>query len=141
LGLLNHEELGVPKNLPEAYKWAQRSAQQGNPFGSILLGGMYEQHEVPSADPAQAQMWIAKGHEELNRLTPQTQTPQAAQQDAMQQHRMMIMGAAVAAVLIVGASRSWGTILTLRQSHQIMDGSHMIATRTKIRRQATRQGL
>jgi hypothetical protein len=70
---------GVPKSLPDAGAWARKSAAQGDAFGQIILGGMYQSNEISGpANPEEKKARIAEGNEQLTRLEREQGIPAPA---------------------------------------------------------------
>jgi TPR repeat protein len=70
---------GVPKSLPDAEAWARKSAAQGDAFGQIILGGMYQSNEISGpANPEEKKARIAEGNEQLTRLEREQGIPAPA---------------------------------------------------------------
>ncbi|MGI6681374.1 MAG: tetratricopeptide repeat protein [Bdellovibrionota bacterium] len=59
-------EKGVSKDFKEAFKWAKKAADQGNPRGAAYVGMMYFNGEGVATDKKEALKWlqIAKNQNE-----------------------------------------------------------------------------
>jgi hypothetical protein len=55
---------GTSQNYVNAMTWAQKSAQQGDPRGQMILGVMYSQGLGVPIDPVQAFQWMHKAAEQ-----------------------------------------------------------------------------
>lgn len=66
LGWMYARGQGVEKNLAEALRLFQESADQGNPYGQINLGLMYENGTGVKQDKAEAIKWYRKAAEQGN---------------------------------------------------------------------------
>jgi hypothetical protein len=52
-------QYGAPRDYAEAFKWANKSAQQGEPGAWLLLGGIYSEGKGARQDYVQAYAWTA----------------------------------------------------------------------------------
>lgn len=60
LGWMYERGKGVKRDEAEAFKWFQKSAEQGNAYGQANLGAMYENGRGVGQDKTEALKWYQK---------------------------------------------------------------------------------
>ncbi|SMN12238.1 hypothetical protein SPBRAN_451 [uncultured Candidatus Thioglobus sp.] len=63
LGLMYELGLGVDKDLPQAFEWYQKSANQNHPKAQYNLGIFYALGKGVGKDIAQSKQWIRCAHD------------------------------------------------------------------------------
>mgnify|MGYP003739007435 CR=1 FL=1 len=61
VGIMFLEGKGVPKNVPEAFRWFKKSAEKGCAFGMVNLGKMYFNGWGTDVDNGRAYAWVKLG--------------------------------------------------------------------------------
>jgi len=105
-----HQGEGIPKNLTEAEHWAQKSADQKDAFGEIMLGLMYENNEV-AFNPLSGPEVIDRAYVEINRIRKLQGLPpirQPNQQQTAQGPDPRAAGAAALGIMLMGALAGMG---------------------------------
>jgi TPR repeat protein len=104
-----NEGKGVPKNVPEAADWAQKSAAQKDAFGEIMLGLMYENHEVTLQNAASGQALIDRAYLKLNQIRREQGQPPILQKSQQQAQNRQAAGAALLGLLLLGGLAAMGS--------------------------------